>query len=337
MPLACTQLLPWLATAMCAAFPVGKAEAACIGDCDGNGQVEIDEVVKGVNVLLGKASLDTCYRADVNCDGAVTVDEVISAIDGALTVCRYPSADTAQFHFSVRERVDSIGHGEPQIMLGVSTTEIFPCCCYGIDNRVQVEGQVITVSLGPVLPPQGVCLDVLAPAGFTAPLSLSNGTYELELASPGGVDRYSVSVSDKFVQLRTHQANFSQPEDCVTPRVPRFAIVANCFRYHYGDEDPSTAIDELCPLFFADVEAIAQPLAEGDGTTVGGYCGPDDFAAGTCRLYRYTGDAVALQQVIGHSERYNLPHGYRASDGRPLYHALIDTWLGQTFFLDSSR
>jgi hypothetical protein len=144
-------------------------------------------------------------------------------------------------------------------------------------------------------------------------------------------------VSERFVQLRRQLATFTQPDDCVTPRVPHPAIVAQCFRYHYGGEDPNTAIDELCALFFADVEAIAQPLGEGDGTTIDGYCGPDDFAARTCRLYRYTGGADALEQVIERSERYDLPHGYRTSDGQPLYYAVVDTWLGQSFFLESPR
>ena len=265
---------------------VGIAAAACIGDCNRDGRIGIDEVLRGVNILLGEAALDTCYQADANCDGAVALDEVVAAVDGALHVCRYPARSTARFHFDIAERVDFEGHGEPQMTLGVATTEIFGSCGWGIAHRVAVEDRAIRVSLGAVVPPVGpVCLATL-PAGFTAPLALSDGAYELELASSTGVDRYSVSVTERSVQLRTQEATFSQPDDCVTRRVPRFAIVAQCFRYHYGGEAPNTTIDELCPLFFADIEAIAQPLAEGDGTAIGGYCGADDFAAGTCRLYR---------------------------------------------------
>jgi predicted acyl esterase len=57
-----------------------QARAACVGDCDGNGTVTVDELVLMVNIALGTASVDRCPAGDANGDDAVTVDEVISGV-----------------------------------------------------------------------------------------------------------------------------------------------------------------------------------------------------------------------------------------------------------------
>ena len=37
---------------------------ACVGDCNGNGSVSVDELVKGVNVALGSLALQACEAID---------------------------------------------------------------------------------------------------------------------------------------------------------------------------------------------------------------------------------------------------------------------------------
>jgi hypothetical protein len=64
----------------CVSTKVGRA-----GDCDGNGRVSIDEVVTGLNILFNPALMDGCPESDVDEGGTVTVDEVLMAIDAALT------------------------------------------------------------------------------------------------------------------------------------------------------------------------------------------------------------------------------------------------------------
>jgi hypothetical protein len=44
-------------------------------------------LVKAVNIALGLASTDTCTRADVNSDGQVSIDELIKAVNAALSGC----------------------------------------------------------------------------------------------------------------------------------------------------------------------------------------------------------------------------------------------------------
>ena len=59
----------------------------CVGDCDGSGDVTIDELIKGVNIALGSAGLDTCPEFDADRNGTVTVDEIILAVNNALLGC----------------------------------------------------------------------------------------------------------------------------------------------------------------------------------------------------------------------------------------------------------
>ena len=63
---------------------------ACIGDCDLSGAVSVEELVTGVNIALGRASLTSCAAADVNDDKRLTVDELVAAVAAALRSCAAP-------------------------------------------------------------------------------------------------------------------------------------------------------------------------------------------------------------------------------------------------------
>jgi YVTN family beta-propeller protein len=60
---------------------------ACVGDCNGNGHVLVDELVKGVNIALGTAPLGDCPQFDCNGTGHVTVDCLIKGVNAALNGC----------------------------------------------------------------------------------------------------------------------------------------------------------------------------------------------------------------------------------------------------------
>ncbi|MCX8072232.1 MAG: hypothetical protein N3C12_07265 [Candidatus Binatia bacterium] len=60
---------------------------ACVGDCDGDGQVTIEEIIKMVNVALELQPVGSCAAGDANSDGAITVDEIILAVNKALNGC----------------------------------------------------------------------------------------------------------------------------------------------------------------------------------------------------------------------------------------------------------
>src|SRR5215468_6171464 len=81
--------VPQRASALAAA-PVSGAAVGCVGDCDGDDRVTIDEIVTGVNVALGSLSLDRCRSFDCDGNGEVTVDCLIRAVIGALNGCAPP-------------------------------------------------------------------------------------------------------------------------------------------------------------------------------------------------------------------------------------------------------
>jgi len=60
---------------------------ACPGDCDGDGQVTIDELLTGVNVILGTTGVVQCPSFDADFDDAVTVDELVTGVLDALNGC----------------------------------------------------------------------------------------------------------------------------------------------------------------------------------------------------------------------------------------------------------
>jgi hypothetical protein len=76
-----------LIAVMGATSPRAAVAAGCIGDCDGDGEVTVDEIVLGVNIALSSAALSTCPVFDANGDGEVTVEEIIVAVNNALTSC----------------------------------------------------------------------------------------------------------------------------------------------------------------------------------------------------------------------------------------------------------
>lgn len=59
----------------------------CIGDCNADGTVTVDELIKGVNIALGSLPLSDCKSFDANGDGTVTIDELVKAVSAALNGC----------------------------------------------------------------------------------------------------------------------------------------------------------------------------------------------------------------------------------------------------------
>ncbi|HSP98617.1 MAG TPA: hypothetical protein VL049_15455 [Candidatus Dormibacteraeota bacterium] len=62
-------------------------DAPCTGDCDGHGGVRIDELIIGVNLVLGAQPLEHCPAFDAGLDGVVTVDELVAGVRHAVEGC----------------------------------------------------------------------------------------------------------------------------------------------------------------------------------------------------------------------------------------------------------
>jgi hypothetical protein len=67
--------------------PTPTGLPVCVGDCSGNRMVAINELVIGVNILLGSQPIENCPAFDPNHTGTVTVEELVQAVNNALEGC----------------------------------------------------------------------------------------------------------------------------------------------------------------------------------------------------------------------------------------------------------
>jgi hypothetical protein len=68
----------------------GSIEVAgtpCVGDCNGDGEVTVDELLTMVSIALGNAQVSQCLVGDANKDDQITVDEILTAVGNALNGC----------------------------------------------------------------------------------------------------------------------------------------------------------------------------------------------------------------------------------------------------------
>lgn len=63
------------------------ARRVCTGDCGGDANVTVDEILKGVDVALGASATTTCNAFDPGSDGAVDVSELVAGVNHALLGC----------------------------------------------------------------------------------------------------------------------------------------------------------------------------------------------------------------------------------------------------------
>jgi hypothetical protein len=61
--------------------------AACLGDCDADGSVTVNELIKMVNVALGTSDVTACRAGDGDKDDTITINEIIAAVNNALNGC----------------------------------------------------------------------------------------------------------------------------------------------------------------------------------------------------------------------------------------------------------
>ncbi len=66
--------------------PTGGVPPACVGDCDGSGEVSISELIRLVTIALGAPVAD-CPAGDRDGDGEIGIDELVAAVNNALNGC----------------------------------------------------------------------------------------------------------------------------------------------------------------------------------------------------------------------------------------------------------
>ena len=75
-------------TGVLTATPTTTPAPLCAGDCNGHGQVTVDELLTMVNIALGNANVSTCVPGDANKERQITIDEILAAVNNALNGCR---------------------------------------------------------------------------------------------------------------------------------------------------------------------------------------------------------------------------------------------------------
>ena len=71
----------------CGSLCTCTGTSACAGDCDGNDEVAVNELIKAVNIALGNDPVSECPAVDTVADGEVAVNELIQAVNSALNTC----------------------------------------------------------------------------------------------------------------------------------------------------------------------------------------------------------------------------------------------------------
>ncbi|MBP1686538.1 MAG: multidomain protein with s-layer y region, glug motif, ig motif, i-set domain, pkd domain [Deltaproteobacteria bacterium] len=66
---------------------INAAPVPCVGDCDANGRVTVDEILAMVNIALGNPPTPNCQAGDPDTNGQITVDEIVTAVRNALNGC----------------------------------------------------------------------------------------------------------------------------------------------------------------------------------------------------------------------------------------------------------
>ena len=69
-------------------FSLYPHQVPCVGDCDNNGMVTVDELITGVSIVLGNVPVITCPPFDANGVPGVTIDELVVGVNNALEGCR---------------------------------------------------------------------------------------------------------------------------------------------------------------------------------------------------------------------------------------------------------
>ena len=69
------------------ALPHAVLDQQCLGDCNGDGLVMVDELIVGIDIALALTAVDRCGAFDLNDDSHVALDELVGGIDRAVRGC----------------------------------------------------------------------------------------------------------------------------------------------------------------------------------------------------------------------------------------------------------
>ena len=122
-----------------------------------------------------------------------------------------PQGTQLQIVFVVHYAPVGNAGGAQQVVLVISDQQAYPCTNYQLESGTSVLGQDVLVTLsGRVIKPD-VCLAATGPAQYSTALPIGNGTYALEFARGGVVDRYRLTVTANAISITTIESDFTHP------------------------------------------------------------------------------------------------------------------------------
>jgi hypothetical protein len=74
-------------TATATATATVTAGIPCVGDCDGSGEVTINELITMVNIALGNFPVSACLAGDPSQSGTIEINELVTAVGNAINGC----------------------------------------------------------------------------------------------------------------------------------------------------------------------------------------------------------------------------------------------------------
>lgn len=167
----------WAVAALVFFFRTPADAYICVGDCDADAAVTVDEIVTGVGIALGDPPT-ACANFDGNIDAAVTVDEVVQGVTNALDGCppAPPPAPPLVSHALPQDplpRTDWIAleFSEP---IGTEALAGFELKCAGLRHAVRVyavDTDDAVANPAGELPPDSECL--LSWSGPEGPVELA--------------------------------------------------------------------------------------------------------------------------------------------------------------------
>lgn len=172
------------------------AAVACVGDCDGDDRVAINELVVGVNIALGSQPPTTCQAFDCEGNGTVPINCLVQGVNSALTGCP-ATPTTGPSTITLSGSCAAPGPGDPGLLPCETGT---PVTVFRCDDRAQCLHQQGLTIVGATTVARGGAWSVQVPtADAGAPLIVQAGITEavvyrtLAFGGAGGALRGSLT------------------------------------------------------------------------------------------------------------------------------------------------
>jgi hypothetical protein len=131
------------------AVSAAPAQTTCVGDCNGNNVVTINELILGVNIALGTTNLSQCPAFDPNGDGKVGINELITGVNNALNGC-HGGMTGVERTFTIEPGMQNASPAPPNMMPGRNQTRsgLFTNALSNSNAAIEIGPGPLTIVMG---------------------------------------------------------------------------------------------------------------------------------------------------------------------------------------------